>query len=147
MIGQSSAWMSRRAGSYPRVQLRSGWCTYVCRLHQTWTRSFTPILLQTQHLSVMAAFPRLRGFGQNDRPFIPRLRFFFFFLKWRLARADWFHSLCQDKSTVAQQAETTVVECSLTSCRWARFRISTLCLDSCIVSPFWLRWVKGCMRI
>ena len=31
-------------------------------------------------------FPRVRGFWENVRQFIPRLRFFFF-LKWRLARA------------------------------------------------------------
>ena len=40
---------------------------------------------------------------------------FFFFLKWRLAHAHQFHSLGQDQSTVAQRAETTVTECSLTS--------------------------------
>ena len=33
-----------------------------------------------------------------------------FFLKWRLACAHLFHSLCQDQSTVAQRAETTVGE-------------------------------------
>ena len=32
---------------------------------------------------VVVAFPRLRGFGGNVQPFIPRLRFSF---KWRLAR-------------------------------------------------------------
>ena len=50
-------------------------------------------------------FPRLRGFGENVRPF-----FFlsFFFLKWKLARAHEFHSLGQNQSTMAQQAETTV---------------------------------------
>ena len=37
-----------------------------------------------------------------------------FFLKWRLAHANKFHSLGQDQSTVAQRAETTVTECSLT---------------------------------
>ena len=31
------------------------------------------------------------------------------------------HSLSQDQSTVARQAQTTVTECSLTSCLWARF--------------------------
>ena len=66
-------------------------------------------------------FPRLRGFGRNVPPFISRLRIylfilFFIFLKWRLARAHQFHSFCQDQSTVAQRAETTVAECSLTSC-------------------------------
>ena len=38
-----------------------------------------------------------------------------FFLKWRLARVHWFHSLGQDQSTVAQRVETTVAECALTS--------------------------------
>ena len=42
-------------------------------------------------------------------------------LKWRLVRAHKFHSLCQGQSTVAQQAETNVAECSLTSCVWALF--------------------------
>ena len=37
----------------------------------------------------------------------------FFFLKRRLARAQQFHTLCQDQSTVAQRAETTMVEFSL----------------------------------
>ena len=59
--------------------------------------------------------PRVLGFWENVRQFIPRLRFFFFF-KWRLTRARYLHSLGQDKSTVAQQAETTVTESSLTSC-------------------------------
>ena len=58
-------------------------------------------------------FPRVRGFWENVRQFVPRQRFFFF--KWRLARAN-IHSLGQDQSTVAQRAETTVTECSLTSC-------------------------------
>ena len=47
--------------------------------------------------------------------------FFFFFIKWRLARAHLFHSLGQDRSTVAQQAETTVAECSLTKLRVSSF--------------------------
>ena len=77
---------------------------------------------------------------ENARPFIPSLRLFWFFVlfrfvvvvvfvvaiaaavvvvvvfKLRLARVHQFHSLCQDQSTVAQRAETTVAECSLTSC-------------------------------
>ena len=40
----------------------------------------------------------------------------FCFFKWRLARAIEFHSLGQDQSTVAQRAETTMAERSLTSC-------------------------------
>ena len=39
-----------------------------------------------------------------------------FFLMGRLPRAHLFHFLCQDQSTVAQRAETTVAECSLTRC-------------------------------
>ena len=50
---------------------------------------------------------------------------FFFFLKWRLARVHYFRSLGQDQSTVAQRAETTVTECSLTSRVWARFLIGS----------------------
>ena len=42
--------------------------------------------------------------------------FFVFVLKWRLARAHLFQSFGQDQSTVAQRAETTVTECSPTSC-------------------------------
>ena len=45
---------------------------------------------------------------------------FSFFLKWKLARAHYFHTSCQDQSTVAQRAETTSSRCSLTSCVWAR---------------------------
>ena len=33
--------------------------------------------------------------------------------EWELARVHSFHSLCQDQSTVAQRAETTVAKCSL----------------------------------
>ena len=51
----------------------------------------------------------------------PPVLFFFFNLKWRLARANSFHSLGQDQSTVAQRSETTVAECSLTSGVRARF--------------------------
>ena len=37
-----------------------------------------------------------------------------FFLKWRLAPHINSTLLCQDQSTVAQRAKTTVIECSLT---------------------------------
>ena len=43
----------------------------------------------------------------------PICAFLLFFLKWRLSHAHLFHSLCQDKSTEAQQAEMTVAEDSL----------------------------------
>ena len=45
----------------------------------------------------------------------PHALFFFFFLKLRLARAHYFHSLARDQTKEAQQAETTVAECFLTS--------------------------------
>ena len=67
-------------------------------------------------------FPRLRGFRRMFDHSFPECAFF---LKWRLARAQKFHSLCQDQSTVAQRAETTVAKCSLTSCVWARLRIGS----------------------
>ena len=57
--------------------------------------------------------------GRFDDSF-PACAFFFFF-KWRSALAHQFHFLGQDQSTVAQRAETTVAECSLTSCVGARF--------------------------
>ena len=55
---------------------------------------------------------------------IPCLRFFFF-LKWRSARAHQLNSLGQDQSTGAQQAEMTVTQCSRMSCVWARFLIGS----------------------
>ena len=62
-------------------------------------------------------FLACEDFGENVRQFIPRLRFFsFFLLKWRLARAHLFHSLDQDQSTVDQRAETTVTVRSPMSC-------------------------------
>ena len=71
----------------------------------------------------------------------------FFFPKWRLAHVHYFHSLCQDQSTVAQRAETTVAECFLTSaCGLVSRQVPTLCLDSSIVSLLRLHWVMGvCM--
>ena len=49
----------------------------------------------------------------------------FFFFKWRLVCAHWFHSLCQDQSMVARWAQMTVVKCSLTSSVWACFLIGS----------------------
>ena len=61
-------------------------------------------------------FPRLRGFWEKVGTFHHRLRLFFVLFKERLARAHLFHTLCQDQYSVAQRAETTVAEHSLTSC-------------------------------
>ena len=68
-------------------------------------------------------FPHLQEFLENVRSFIPCLHFFF--LKWRLAHMHYFHSLCEDQSTVAQWVEMTVAECSMTSCMWACFQIGS----------------------
>ena len=53
--------------------------------------------------------------------------------------------LGQDQSPVAQRVKTTESEYPLTSYLWARFQIwlPHVCLDSGMVSPFRLRWVKG----
>ena len=67
-------------------------------------------------------FLRVRGFwGECSTIYSPPALFFFFL--WRLARANLFHSIGQDQSTVAQRAETIVTEFSLTSCVGARFLI------------------------
>ena len=61
----------------------------------------------------------------NSFPACAFFLLFFFFLKWKLARAHLFHSLGQDQSIVAHQAEMMVTECSLMSCALARFLIGS----------------------
>ena len=58
------------------------------------------------------------GEGFDNSP--PALFFFFFLSGDRLAHTN-FNFLGQDQSAVAQRAETTVAECSWTSCVWAHF--------------------------
>ena len=70
-------------------------------------------------------FPRVYRVWENVRQFIPCLPFIIIFLN-----GDWlahtkFYSLGQNQSTVAQRAETSVTECSLTSYVWARFLIGS----------------------
>ena len=66
---------------------------------------------------VMAFSSRARMLRKMlDKSFPDSTFFVVVFLKWRLVRADWLHFLGQDRSTVAQRAETTVTECFLTSC-------------------------------
>ena len=106
-------------------------CVYLCSVSQS--------LSSRRPLSSLA-----RISGECSTIHSPPALFFFiffFFLKWGLARAHLFHSLVQDQSTVAQRAETTVAKCSPTSCVWARFL--TGCMDSGIVNPLRLRWVKA----
>ena len=67
-------------------------------------------------------FPRLQRLWGKVRRFITRLRFCACVCVWRSACAHQFHFFSgQDQSTVAQRAEMTVAECSLTSCVWTRF--------------------------
>ena len=52
-------------------------------------------------------FPHIRGFGRKVCWIISICTFSFFYLKRRSAHVHQFHSLGQDQSTVAQQAEMT----------------------------------------
>ena len=55
-------------------------------------------------------------FGRMFNHSFPVCIFFFFFVSGNYRAHTDFHSLCQDQSTVAQFAETTVADYSLTSC-------------------------------
>ena len=70
-------------------------------------------------------FPLCQGFGENVRPFIPCLHFFSFF-EVEISSYTVIPSLCQDQSTVAQQAEMIVAKCSLTSCVRTHFKKQSL---------------------
>ena len=62
-------------------------------------------------------------FGRKFDNSFPACAFFtfFFFLKWDQLPHMIFFFLGKDQSTVAHRAETSVAECFLTSCVWARF--------------------------
>ena len=60
---------------------------------------------------VVAFSSRARVLGECST--VHSLPALFFFLKWRLARANLFYSLGQDQSTVVQRAVTTVTECPI----------------------------------
>ena len=75
-----------------------------------------------------------------------RLRFFFLLLfNLEVSSRTPISLLGQDHPTVAQRAETTMADCSLTICLWARFpgRFPRYACMGSIVSPFRLHWVKG----
>ena len=89
-------------------------------------------------------FHRLRGFFSSTIHSSAA----FFFKNWRLARTDFLNSLCQDQPTVAQRAETTVAECSLKSCVWARFQIGSYTVPGQRYSqPTPTSLGQGCMRV
>ena len=116
--------------------------------HKQWATSCRHNHLYTVILVVTFS----RGFLEIARSFILRLCFFVV-VKWRLARAHCFHSLCLHQSTVAQRAETIIAKSSrlwpnLTSCVWARFRIGSHTMPGQRHSqPTPTALVQGCMRV
>ena len=93
-------------------------------------------------------FLACEDFGRMfDNLFSASALFFFFFCYFsevEISSRTLIPLFGQDQSTVTQRAETTVTECSLTSCMWACFLINShTCLDSSIVSPLWHWWVNG----
>ena len=58
----------------------------------------------------------------------PALFLFFFFSRSGVSSRSPVPLLGQDESTVAKRAETTVAECSLAGCAWARFPDSSHCM-------------------
>ena len=118
--------------------------TYLKKTH-TGTRFFLRKFLRR----VWGLFPRVQGFwGECSTIHSPPALFFFCFLKWRLARTLLFHSLGQDQSTVAKQAETTVTECFLTSFVRAHFLIGSHTLPGQQHSqPTPTSLGEGCMRV
>ena len=87
--------------------------------------SFTPNTLWA--CMCLAAFSLLARIWREDpmSHSLPAPVFFFFFfggvVKWRSSYAHLSHSLGQDQSTVAQQAEMTCDKHSLMSCTWVHF--------------------------
>ena len=115
------------------------WCEHVKTVHQAASKCFClrDIGLVDhrlkQDLKCLPSYPWDGGgffllcedFGRIFHNSFTACALFLFFLKWRLACTNWFHSLGQDQSTVAQRAETTMTECSLTSYVWAHFLIDS----------------------
>ena len=61
-------------------------------------------------------FLACEDFGRMFDSSFPACTFFWLLFKVEISSHTQFHSLDQDQSTVAQQAETTVTKCSLMSC-------------------------------
>ena len=95
-IGPSPAILQGNHERHETTKLAARWC----KSHQPelWTRGGVVCCRLVVCLNITTClfskwwwwlFPRVRGFWENVRQFIPQLRFFFlFFLKWRLARAQ-----------------------------------------------------------
>ena len=117
-------------------------CAGVIRPRSTFEVGRTIRSVATGNQLVLAFSSLARSLGECSAIHSPSA--LFIFLKWRLVRAHLFHTLGQDQSTVAQRAETRIAERSLTSaCESVSWKVLTLCLDSGIVNPLRLRWVKG----
>ena len=137
-----SHWRSRLYSLWAIIQSREGSIASTLEV-QSWIHSLQldfekthpwegiKVLTERIHdrylVVVVVAFPSLaRISGECSYHSFPTCVFVcFVFFKWRLAYPHWFHSLCQDQSTVAQWAERTVAKGSLTSCSWAHFRIGS----------------------
>ena len=96
---------------------------------------------------LVVLFPCVREFWENVRQFIPCLRFLIFF-KVEISLCTLIPLLCQDQSTVAQWAETTVTKCSLMSCVWTCFLISSHTMPGQRDSqPILTSLGQGCVRV
>ena len=73
-------------------------------------------LLLSFQLVVVDFSQACKELGEKFDNSFPACTFSSSFLKWRSACAHQFHFSGQDKSTVAQRAETIVAKCSLKSC-------------------------------
>ena len=124
------------------------WVVFICcptKISRDIT-CFSPQRSMLWVTTVLAISSRVRGFGENVRPSIPRLHLFV--LKWRLAHAHQFHFLRQDQRTRAQWAETTVAQCVLTSYVWARLLIGPHAKSGQRHSqPTSTSLGQGCMRV
>ena len=90
-------------------------------------------------------FLACEDFGRMFDSSFPACTFFLLLFKVEISSHTQFHSLDQDQSTVAQQAETTVTKCSLMSCMWACFLIGSHTMPGQQHSTLWLhfgqRWM------
>ena len=86
--------------------------TSVCWRNTKTTSSFGTMMMMMMTMMMLAFFSLAIIFGRTFDHSFPAHAVFCFVFRWRIARVHEFHSLGQDQSTVAQQAQTTVAECS-----------------------------------